>query len=162
VLLDAARRSSVPATWVVVGDGDPGLRAQLETEAGGIRPGGGAGSVRLIGARDDIPLWLRSAAVFVLTSSWEARPLVVQEAMAAALPVVATRTGGIPGLVGEAGSLVPVGNPAAVATEVDLLLGDEVLRDQLGGEARRVATSWPTAGEEARRWSERYRGLVDS
>ena len=77
-----------------------------------------------MGARTDVSDWLRAADVFVLTSRWEARALVVQEAMAAGLPVVVTRTGGLPELVGDAGSLVAVGDPAAVAAEVDRLLAD--------------------------------------
>ncbi len=162
VLLDAARRSTCPATWVVIGDGDPGLRAQLEKEADGIRSRPGGPAVTLVGARDDVPLWLRSAAVFVLTSSWEARALVVQEAMAAGLPVVATRAGGLVGLVGDAGCLVSVGDSAAIAVEVDRLLGDPVERHSRGQAARTIAGTWPTAVVEARRWSDRYQELVGS
>ena len=162
VLLDAARRSTRAATWVVVGDGEARLRAQLEEEADGIRRGGGAASVRFVGARDEVTLWLRVATVFVVTSRWEARALVVQEAMAAGLPVVATRAGGIPGLVGDAGCLVPVGDSAAIAAQVDHLLGDPAERQRLGGAARLIAAGWPTAAEEARRWSERYQALAVS
>jgi glycosyltransferase involved in cell wall biosynthesis len=94
--------------------------------------------------------------VFVLTSRWEARALVVQEAMAAALPVVATSTGGLPDLVGDTGSLVAVGDSGAVAAEVDRLLADPVERLRQGGRARARAASWPTPDDEARRWVERY------
>jgi len=94
--------------------------------------------------------------VFVLTSRWEARALVVQEAMAAGLPVVATRTGGLPGLIGEAGLLVPVGDSRAVADAVERLLGDEALRRRLSSEARSRATMWASPAEEARRWVARY------
>ena len=162
VLVDAARRSSRPATWVVVGDGEARLRAQLEEEGDGIRRGGGAVGVRFVGAREEVNLWLRAAAVFVVTSRWEARPLVVQEAMAAGLPVVATRAGGIPGLVDDAGCLVPVGDSAAIAGEVDHLLGDPAERQRLGRAARVIAAGWPSAAEEARRWSERYQELTGS
>jgi glycosyltransferase involved in cell wall biosynthesis len=158
-LLEAARLSQEPATWVVVGSGDERLRARLLEEADGIRPGKGGATragVRFVGARDDVPDWLRAADVFVLTSRWEARALVVQEAMAAGLPVVVTRTGGLPGLVGDAGSLVPVGDPAATASEVDRLLRDPEQRARLGAAARVVATSWPSPAAEARRWAERY------
>ncbi|GAB3069412.1 glycosyltransferase [Intrasporangium mesophilum] len=162
VLVDAARRSRCPATWVVIGDGDGALRAELEKEADGIRSRPGAPSVRLVGARDDVALWLRSAAVFVLTSRWEARALVVQEAMAAGLPVVATRAGGLSGLVRDAGCLVSVGDSIAIAAEVDRLLGDPAERHRLGQTARTIASSWPTAAAEARRWSERYQELIGS
>lgn len=156
-LVAAARRSRVRATWVVVGDGDERLRAQLEQEADGIRHGDGTGAdVRFVGARTDVRDWLRAADVFVLTSRWEARALVVQEAMAAGLPVVATRTGGLPGLLGDAGCLVPVGDPVAVVAEVDSLLADPAARHRMGRHARSLAASWPTPLDEARRWVERY------
>ncbi|WP_374968843.1 glycosyltransferase family 4 protein [Terrabacter sp. BE26] len=156
-LLAAARRSQVPATWVVVGSGDERLRADLELEADGIREeDGGDARVRFVGSRTDVPEWLRAADVFVLTSRWEARALVVQEAMAAGVPVVATRTGGLPGLVGDAGSLVAVGDSVSVADEVDRLLLDPAARHRMAAEARSRAASWPPPEEEARRWAERY------
>jgi len=157
-LVQAARLSRVPATWVVVGDGDERLRRELEQEADGIRPRSADGSavVRFVGARADVPEWLRSADVFVLTSRWEARALVVQEAMAAGLPVVATRTGGLPELLEGAGCLVPVGDPTALASEVDALLADPAARQRRGALARTVAVSWPAVEDEARRWLGRY------
>lgn len=158
-LVAAARLAATPAAWVVVGDGDERLRTRLEEETGGLRPGeGGAtrASVHLIGGRDDVPSWLRVADVFVLTSRWEARALVVQEAMAAGVPVVVTRTGGLPGLVGGAGLLVPVGDSAATAAAVDRLLGDAAERARLGAAGRALAASWGSPADEARRWVGRY------
>jgi glycosyltransferase involved in cell wall biosynthesis len=156
-LVEAARLSRTVATWVVVGSGDERLRARLEEEADGIPQGEGAGAtVRFVGARTDVSEWLRAAEVFVLTSRWEARALVVQEAMAAALPVVVTRTGGLPDLVGDTGSLVPVGDPGAVAAEVDRLLADSDARLGAGAQVRARAAGWPTLDDETRRWVERY------
>src|SRR6478735_5400701 len=156
-LVQAARLSRVPASWVVVGDGDERLRARLEQEADGIRQREGKGpAIRFVGARTDVGDWLRAADAFVLTSRWEARALVVQEAMAAGLPVVVTRTGGLPDLVGDAGSLLPVGDPAAVAAEVDRLLTDADARLREGDAGRARAAGWPTPDDETRRWVERY------
>jgi glycosyltransferase involved in cell wall biosynthesis len=156
-LVEAARLSRTVATWVVIGSGDERLRARLEEEADGIRQGEGAGAkVRFVGARTDVSEWLRAADVFVLTSRWEARALVVQEAMAAGVPVVVTRTGGLPDLVGDTGSLVPVGDPAAVAAEVDRLLTDADARLREGAAGRARAAGWPTPDDETRRWVERY------
>lgn len=148
-LVAAAGSLHSPARWVVVGGGDERLRASLESELSGI-------PLDLVGAQPDVEAWLQAADVFVLTSRWEARALVVQEAMAAGLPVVATRTGGLPGLIGEAGLLVPVGDSRAVADAVDRLLDDEGLRRRLSGEARARATTWASPEEEARRWVARY------
>ena len=161
-LVAAAGLSASAATWVVVGDGDAGLRSRLEEAAHGIRgpegqPAGATRpSVHFVGARDDVTSWLRLADVFVLTSRWEARALVVQEAMAAGVPVVATRTGGLPGLLAGAGVLVPVGDPAATAAAVDRLLEDPDERARLGAAGRAVAASWDSPQDEARRWADRY------
>ncbi|GAB3883112.1 glycosyltransferase family 4 protein [Terrabacter terrigena] len=161
-LVAAAGSSRAAASWVVVGDGDARLLTRLEEEAHGIReqgPAEGAATragVHFVGARDDVPGWLRLADVFVLTSRWEARALVVQEAMAAGVPVVATRTGGLPDLVGDTGVLVPVGDPDAVAAAVDRLLADPAARARLGTEGRSRAAAWASPEDEARRWTERY------
>lgn len=161
-LVAAAGLSTSAASWVVVGDGDAGLRSRLEEVAHGIRgpEGQPAGATRpnvhFVGARDDVTSWLRLADLFVLTSRWEARALVVQEAMAAGVPVVATRTGGLPGLLAGAGVLVPVGDPAATAAAVDRLLEDPDERARLGAAGRAVAASWDSPQDEARRWADRY------
>ena len=76
--------------------------------------------------------------------------------MAAGLPVVATRTGGLPELLEGAGCLVPVGDPTALAAEVDALLADPAARQRRGASARTVAVSWPAVEDEARRWLGRY------
>jgi glycosyltransferase involved in cell wall biosynthesis len=152
-LVGAARASGRDATWVVVGEGDAALRADLEKEAHGIR-------LHFVGARVDVEDWLRAADVFVLTSRWEARALVVQEAMAAGLPVVVPRTGGLTDLVGDAGVVVPPGDPQAVAAAVDGLLGDPDRRRRLGQLARARAATWDDPEAEARRWVERYTSLL--
>ena len=70
--------------------------------------------VRFPGHRDDVPALLASAAVFVLPSAWEGQPLILQEALRAGVPIVATRVGGTPELTGEdAALLVPPGDVAA-------------------------------------------------
>ncbi len=152
-LVAAARALEAPATWVVVGGGDEALRRSLESRLGGIR-------LHLVGPQEDVEAWLRAADVFVLTSRWEARALVVQEAMAAGLPVVATRTGGLPDLLADAGILVPVGDSSAVAVAVDRLLSDAPLRRELGAAARARATAWASPEEETRRWVARYTSVV--
>ena len=76
-----------------------------------------AGRARLVGLRDDVPRLLGAADALVLASAWEGLPNVVMEAMAAGLPCVATRVGGVPELVedGRTGTLVPPGDPGALA-----------------------------------------------
>lgn len=156
VLLDVARLLRGRANVVVVGGADARLRAQILA----VDP---AGDLVLLGPRDDLDDLYRAASVLVLTSSWEARALVVQEAMAAGLPVVATDTGGLPDLLrvgGEViGALVPVGAPAATAAAVRKLLDDDALAARLGHRGRAVAATWPDRERTRLAWERRYRRL---
>ncbi|NOY45286.1 MAG: glycosyltransferase [Deltaproteobacteria bacterium] len=100
-------REKVPsARLLVVGDGPE--RARLESL-------GGEGAL-FLGDRTDVPEILRTLDVFVLSSRNEGISNTVLEAMAAGLPVVATRVGGNPELVaeGETGTLVPPGDTEAL------------------------------------------------
>jgi glycosyltransferase involved in cell wall biosynthesis len=83
--------------------------------------------VLLIGHRLDVPALLRRARAAALCSSAEGLSNALMEAMAASLPVVATRVGGNPELVrdGENGFLVPSGDADAMAARLLDLLGGE-------------------------------------
>lgn len=79
------------------------------------------------------------ADAFVLPTLGDNFPATVLEAMAAGLPVVATRTGGIPEAVthGETGFLVPPRNPSALAEHIQMLIQDDGLRKKMGCMGRR-------------------------
>ncbi|WP_406831125.1 glycosyltransferase family 4 protein [Pedococcus sp. KACC 23699] len=154
VLVDAAVAVAAPIQWVVVGDGDTRLLAELRRRAGDR-----GAPVHFIGAVTDPTPWLRAAEVFVLPSRWEARALVVQEAMAAGLPVVAADTGGLHDLVDGAGVLVPVGDAPGFARAVESVLGDPERRGRLSQQGRERATSWDDGLATARRWREWYSAL---
>jgi colanic acid/amylovoran biosynthesis glycosyltransferase len=88
----------------------------------------------------------RRADVFALASTSaggekEGVPGTVVEAMAAGLPIVATRRGGIPSVVadGEVGLLVDEGDVGALSAALQRLLEHQALRHRLGGEAARRA-----------------------
>lgn len=101
-------RDKVPdARLLVVGDGPE--RARLESLAGE--------GVIFLGDRADVPEILRALDLFVLSSRNEGVSNTILEAMATGLPVVATRVGGNPELVkdGQTGTLVPTGDPVALA-----------------------------------------------
>jgi glycosyltransferase involved in cell wall biosynthesis len=114
---------------VMVGDGPlrPGLE-QLTAQLGLCD------SVIFTGLRSDVPRLLGALDVFVLPSEREALPVAVLEAMAAGLPVVATRVGGLPEVVadGETGFLVPPGDVAALQGVLEKLAGDPALAARLG------------------------------
>ncbi len=79
-----------------------------------------------------------SSDVFVLPTRKDFSPLAILEAMACAVPVIATRTGGIPEQVedGVSGVLVPAGDAHALATAVRALLTDDNRRVQMGRAGR--------------------------
>ena len=74
-------------------------------------------AVTFLGARRDVPALLRGTDAYLMSSAWEGLPMVLLEAGAARLPVVATDVGSVAGAVqdGRSGVLVPPGDPAALA-----------------------------------------------
>ncbi len=144
-LLQAAARwrDLRPEPLVVIAGQGP-LEAGLRAQAADLGL-----EVRFAGQRGDVPALLASAAVFVLPSLWEGQPLILQEALRAGVPVVATRVGGTPDLTGEdAALLVPPGDPARLAEAVRAVLTDEVLAARLRRAAASRAATLPT-GDDA-------------
>jgi glycosyltransferase involved in cell wall biosynthesis len=94
--------------------------------------------VRLLTRGADVPDLLAEAACFLLTSDYEGFPYTVLEAMAAGVPVVSTRVGGVPEQVadGETGLLFEAGDPAAAAAAVEELLADAERARRLGEAGR--------------------------
>lgn len=141
VLIQAAARL-LPAHpdlefWFVGGGSRRDELTQL-AERSGV-----AGRVQLLGHRDDVPALLAESDVFALTSRSEALPNGIMEAMAAGLPVVATRVGSIPDLVdhGRTGMLVEVGDVEAVRAAIDTLLRDPARARAMGRTARQTMES---------------------
>jgi glycosyltransferase involved in cell wall biosynthesis len=150
VLLDVARAVR-ESTYVVVGEGP--LRDELQAAIDASRL-----AVRLVGHRSDVPDLLGAADVFLLTSRWEARALVVQEAMQAGVPVVARRVGGIPELVGPDALL---GSSAAeLAAHVATVLRDPALAEKLAVAGRQRAATWPDEDDVAADLLDTYTRLI--
>ncbi|MGY1773689.1 glycosyltransferase family 4 protein [Blastococcus sp. SYSU D00813] len=153
VLLDAAGRWDDEPLVVVAGDGP--LHAELQERITAERL-----PVVLLGRRDDVADLLAAADLCVLPSRWEARSLTAQEALRSGTPLVATRTGGLPGLLGDAAELVPVGDAAALAEAVTRVLGDPARARQLAEAGRRQAETWPDEAATARTLVAVYRELL--
>lgn len=119
--------------FVIIGDGPE--RAAIEKQ---IATSGLAGCVHLTGFREDIPDLLPDLDVFFMPSIKEGLGTSVLDAFTCSVPVVSTRTGGIPEMVrhDESGLLAEVGDDAMMADHILRILGDANLRRhlQLGGE----------------------------
>lgn len=85
--------------------------------------------------------WLQRAAIFVLPSYQEGVPMAILEAMAAGLPIVATRVGGIPDILENNANalMIEPGDTFRLARGIAHLLGDTRLRRSMGARNRRKA-----------------------
>ncbi len=156
-LIEAARRwgDLSPAPLLAIAGSGP-LRAELTAAAAPL-----GDAVRFLGHRDDIAALLAAADLFVLPSLWEGQPLVLQEALCAARPIVATRTGGIPDLTGEDGALlIPAGDPAKLAAAVRRVLISEALARRLADGARARARMLPAENDAVEAAVAVYRRLT--
>jgi glycosyltransferase involved in cell wall biosynthesis len=128
----AALRRAVPEVRIDIWGEGP-LRGEAEAR---IRSLALADRVHLRGSTRTPEEVLRRSDVFVLPSLSEASSNVLLEAMATGLPVVATRIGGTPALVGDAAVLVPPGDPAALAAALVDLARNPALATRLAAAAR--------------------------
>jgi len=139
---------------IVAGKGP--LADDLERE---IKARGLASRVRLLGVRSDVAVLMQAADGYVLSSAWEGLPLVLIEAAASGLPIVATEVGGNGQIVqdGSTGRLVPSGDSGALAdamADVMALSPDERLA--LGEAARQSARSTYGLDEIVQAWGNLY------
>src|SRR5689334_5779285 len=102
---------------VIVGEGD--ARPEIEAAIAALPE---PRWVVMAGRRMDVPRLIHAFDVFALSSSSEGLPLVVPEAMAAALPIVTTGVGGLPDVVDDrsTGRVVPVDEQALAAALAEL------------------------------------------
>jgi L-malate glycosyltransferase len=101
---------------------------------------GVAQRVHFLGLRNDVEELMAASDVVVVPSEYEeAFGLAVVEAMAAGRPVVVTRSGAMPELVGEAGIVVPKRDPPAMAAAVNRVLGDPALSARMAAVGRERA-----------------------
>ena len=128
-----------------------------------ISADGLADRVRVLGVRSDIPDLMRAADAFVMSSAWEGLPIVLLEAAASSLPIVATDVGGNREVVadGVSGFLVPSGDPGALAGRMRQVLDlDPVHRLAMGDAGLGVVSSGFDLDVIARRWSTLYSELL--
>ena len=114
---------------LIIGEGEDRKKLQLQMSNLQLQD-----KVFLSGFIPEAARYLKAFDIFVLPSITEAGAYVLHEAAYAKLPAVATKVGGIPGIIkdGENGFLVPSKNPDAIAEALKKLLDDENLRKQMG------------------------------
>lgn len=128
--------------YVVFGDGE--MEGELRSLAASLDI---SGNVVFAGYRTDLPQLLPALDVFLFPTLREAMGIALIEAMAAEIPVVATRVGGIPEVVVEGtGLLVSPSDPVGMADQVGRVLRQPELRQSLVVAAReRVRTEYSSA-----------------
>lgn len=146
-LIAAFGRVAEPACLLIVGDG-PGRPAAEQQARQLPRP------VRFTGfvPHAQIPAVLGHIDLLVLATRYEELPSVLIEAMAAGLPVIATRAGGIPALIDHDvnGLLVPPADPAALAAAISRVLTQPGTATRLAAAARTTAQhyTWPALARQ--------------
>ena len=130
-----ALRAAAPGVRVVVAGEGP-LRAELEARAQAL---GVADALVLAGQVDDLAGWFAGVDAFAMPSVEEGLGTSVLDALAAGLPVVASRAGGIPEMIedGVGGLLVPPADAAALGAALARVLADPALAARLGGAGRK-------------------------
>lgn len=121
------------STFLLVGDGPIIGEVRALAAQTGLD-----GRILFTGLRYDAPRLIAAFDVFMLSSDFEGLPVAVLEAMALGRPVVATRVGGLPGVIqeGRHGFMVDRADPDALARRVVDLLADPGLRQVMGDASR--------------------------
>ena len=156
VMLEAVARVE-KAVLAIVG------RGQLEPELRALSKDLGiADRVRFLGWKQDVGDYLGAADAFVLSSTWEARALAVQEAILAEVPVVSTAVGGMPELIEDrvSGLLVPPNDPEALAGAIRAMLADPEQARTFARRAKEALTSGYSEVEMLSRVRRAYEGAA--
>jgi glycosyltransferase involved in cell wall biosynthesis len=154
--LPALRERFPGVRLLVAGDGEHREALEGKTAALGLGTAvaflGRAGAARVRGL-------LNGARALVVPSTYEGMPLVVLEAMAAGVPVIASRVSGIPEVVvdGETGWLVPPEDPAALAAALAAVLADPAEAERRGEAGRRRAAERFRSAVAAEIWEREIR-----
>ena len=148
VQLAAQMKGSFPEIYFVwVGDGN-----LMDTAKKLARQLGVESMMRFPGSRSDVIPLLRTLDCFLLTSRWEAFPIVVLEAMASELPIVANKLPGVDEAVidGFNGILCPVGDLEAMQVAVERIIKDRDIATQMGLNGRNRILKFFTRGKMIR------------
>lgn len=118
--------------------------------------------VRLLGVQSAADFF-RNIDLFVMSSRNEGMPVALLEAMARGLPIVATRAGGIPGVIrdGVDGLLCPIESPESLAQTIAAMMDNRQLRCDCAASARRRVVERYGAEQTGLKWQQLYRDLLE-
>jgi glycosyltransferase involved in cell wall biosynthesis len=134
VFVEALARLSGAGGWSASMIGDGPERQRLEAL---VRTRAAGGRVILHGGMPQAERFFSAFDVLVLSSRSEGTPMVLFEAMASGVPIVATAVGGVPDVLGDGGGwLVPPEDPLALASAMKSALSDPAERRERAGRAR--------------------------
>ena len=152
-----ARVQNPELRLLLVGDGE--LREELAKQAQALKI---ADVVEFAGWREDVAELLDACDLFVLTSLNEGLGLVLVEAMAKRLPVVATAVGGVREVVedGNTGRLAQAGDSAAIASAIQEFSRDSDSRESMGQQGYARAHAYFTIDKTVQQTESLYRNLL--
>ena len=138
---------------VMLGDGPERDSLMTRISAAGLH-----NRITLPGYQTEMGLWWRQLDALVISSRTEGTPMILLEAMQAGVPVVAFGVGGIPDVLEDRrnGLLATPADSAALARQLDTLLGDPALARQLIDNAKRTQLDRYDLKALAERWSQLY------
>ncbi len=158
-LLNAFARTRQTAQLLILGAGP--LERELKQMVAGLRLDQ---RVRFAGFRPDVARWMRAADGFVLTSRCEGLPMVLLEAGACGLPIVATDVPGTREVVahGETGWLTPAGDSEQLAVAMDWLMRIPLRkRLAIGERARKCMVDRYNLEAVLDQWEQLYADLLE-
>jgi L-malate glycosyltransferase len=155
VFARVARR--IPARLLMVGDGPELSRAEAYCRERGLRD-----QVFFLGNVPNLEEVIGASDLFLLPSETESFGMAALEALASEVPVVATRTGGLPELIadGEVGYLLPVGDVEGMVERAVEILSDQGLKRRMGAAGRRLAVEKFNVTNVVPQYRELYEWIV--
>ena len=145
--------------YLIAGSGDYQDALMEEASRVGVRD-----RVIFAGARKDVPALMSASDIFILPTLTEALPTVLAEAMAAYLPIVACRVGGVPEMVedGVNGRLVDPANPQQLASVCNDLIQHPETLSKMGYAGRRIVEEKFDVRVQVEKLQNLYRNLIKS
>lgn len=155
-------RGTPELVFLIAGAADRTVLDQVRSQYDDLAATSAVPALHFLGPRADVAELNAAADVYVLTSVWEARALVLQEALISGSAIIATGTGGSAELVGQAGILIGDDDDSALAEAIGELASDPAHRAALAKRARARGARLPDEGEVAKELVSIYTELMPS